>query len=82
MQTDFFHIRHKMPSGVVIEAGMRSGASRAALIEQADAIRDQGYARSENREMMGLAGEFDPRYKHAADYELWLRFWRRWVGLF
>lgn len=30
-----------------------------------------------NRKMMNLAGAFDPRYRHAADYELWLRFWKR-----
>jgi len=30
-----------------------------------------------NRKMMDLAGMFDPRYKHSADYELWLRFWER-----
>ncbi|MHB8501515.1 MAG: glycosyltransferase [Candidatus Acidiferrales bacterium] len=30
-----------------------------------------------NRKMMALAGMFDPRYKHAADYDLWLRFWAR-----
>lgn len=29
-----------------------------------------------NREMMQLAGMFDTRYKWAADYDLWLRFWR------
>lgn len=28
-----------------------------------------------NREMMDLAGIFDLRYRHAADYELWLRMW-------
>jgi len=30
-----------------------------------------------NRGMMELAGKFDPRYKHAGDYDLWLRFWAR-----
>lgn len=30
-----------------------------------------------NRQMMDLAGMFDLRYKHAADYDLWLRFWKR-----
>lgn len=28
-----------------------------------------------NRQLMDLAGVFDPRYRHAADYDLWLRFW-------
>lgn len=28
-----------------------------------------------NRELMDLAGVFDPRYRHAADYDLWCRFW-------
>jgi hypothetical protein len=30
-----------------------------------------------NRAMMDLAGMFDLRYKHAADYDLWLRFWKQ-----
>ena len=30
-----------------------------------------------NRQMMLLAGMFDTRFKYAADYDLWLRFWRR-----
>lgn len=29
-----------------------------------------------NRPMMNLAGTFDTRYKWAADYDLWLRFWK------
>lgn len=28
-----------------------------------------------NRRLMELAGAFDLRYRHAADYDLWLRFW-------
>lgn len=28
-----------------------------------------------NRQMMNMAGTFDSRYKWAADYEMWLRFW-------
>ena len=30
-----------------------------------------------NRKMMNLAGTFDTRYKWAADYDLWIRFWRQ-----
>ncbi len=30
-----------------------------------------------NRQLMDLAGKFDERYRWAADYDLWLRFWRR-----
>ena len=30
-----------------------------------------------NRQMMEIAGKFDLRYHHAADYEQWLRFWER-----
>ena len=30
-----------------------------------------------NRKMMNLAGTFDTRYKWAADYDLWLRFWKQ-----
>lgn len=30
-----------------------------------------------NRKIMEMDGIFDPRYRHAADYDLWLRFWRR-----
>jgi glycosyltransferase involved in cell wall biosynthesis len=30
-----------------------------------------------NRKLMDLAGMFDLRYRHAADYDLWLRFWAR-----
>ncbi|MGE7204999.1 IclR family transcriptional regulator [Sphingomonas sp. NPDC019816] len=60
---------HETPSGQVLYAFQTDATrrewealidppltpeARAALIEQADAIRDQGYARSENREMMGL----------------------------
>jgi len=30
-----------------------------------------------NREMMNLAGMFDERVRYAADYDLWLRFWKR-----
>jgi len=30
-----------------------------------------------NRQMMNLTGLFDLRYRHAADYDLWLRFWKR-----
>jgi hypothetical protein len=30
-----------------------------------------------NRQIMEMDGIFDPRYRHAADYDLWLRFWRR-----
>jgi glycosyltransferase involved in cell wall biosynthesis len=29
-----------------------------------------------NRNMMNLAGMFDTRFKWAADYDLWLRFWK------
>ena len=29
-----------------------------------------------NRKIMNLAGPFDDRYKWAADYDMWLRFWR------
>lgn len=29
-----------------------------------------------NRAMMNIVGMFDPRLRHAADYDLWLRFWR------
>jgi len=29
-----------------------------------------------NRQIMNLAGPFDPRYKWATDYDMWLRFWR------
>ena len=35
-----------------------------------------------NRQLMELAGKFDLRYRHAADYELWLRFWERREPLF
>lgn len=30
-----------------------------------------------NRQLMDLLGRFDVRYKYAADYDLWLRFWRQ-----
>lgn len=30
-----------------------------------------------NRQIMNMDGIFDPRYKYAADYDLWLRFYRR-----
>lgn len=30
-----------------------------------------------NRKMQNLAGTFDTRYKWAADYDLWIRFWRQ-----
>jgi glycosyltransferase involved in cell wall biosynthesis len=35
-----------------------------------------------NRQMQELAGKFDPRYRHSADYDLWLRFWERREPLF
>lgn len=35
-----------------------------------------------NRQIMKLAGMFDSRYKHAADYDLWLRFWKRCAPLY
>lgn len=30
-----------------------------------------------NRQMMNLAGMFDTKIRYAADYDLWLRFWKR-----
>lgn len=30
-----------------------------------------------NRKMMNLVGTFDTRYKWAADYDLWIRFWKQ-----
>jgi cellulose synthase/poly-beta-1,6-N-acetylglucosamine synthase-like glycosyltransferase len=30
-----------------------------------------------NRKMQNLAGTFDTRYKWAADYDLWIRFWKQ-----
>lgn len=30
-----------------------------------------------NRAMMNLAGNFCTRYQYAADYDLWIRFWKR-----
>lgn len=30
-----------------------------------------------NRQILEMDGLFDPRYKHSADYDLWLRFYRR-----
>lgn len=30
-----------------------------------------------NRQIMDLLGRFDARYRYAADYDMWLRFWRQ-----
>ena len=35
-----------------------------------------------NRQMMNLAGNFDSRYRFAADYDMWLRFWKLREPLF
>ena len=35
-----------------------------------------------NRAMLDLAGNFDSRYRFAADYDMWLRFWKHRQPLF
>jgi glycosyltransferase involved in cell wall biosynthesis len=35
-----------------------------------------------NRNMMEIAGMFDPRYRYAADYDLWIRFWKQREPMF
>ena len=35
-----------------------------------------------NRAMLNLAGNFDSRYRFAADYDMWLRFWKHRPPLF
>lgn len=35
-----------------------------------------------NRQLMELLGRFDVRYRYAADYDLWLRFWRQCEPVF